>query len=222
MGAMPSRHRWLVRAPRFALLTLVAELTGRSITGRLDGSYHVVPLAAPRTSLYPFLLAGIRAVAALALAALAWRIVRAHSTAHAAERLLHAVGGRRLQGPRLRVRLSVRLWLLSFGATALWFLVQNDATALAQSGRWPLLAPWLHTYALPVFAVLSVVVAVSWGLVRDWVTEVERYAASTFARAFRATAAVDAPPRQRDRRGEQGPRSLFGLDFESRPPPLPA
>ena len=29
-------------------------------------------------------------------------------------------------------------------------------------GRWPLFAPWLHTYALPVFAVVAVVVALAW------------------------------------------------------------
>ena len=88
------------------------------------------------------------------------------------------LGQRRYRRPRLRLELSPRLWLASFGATSLWYLVQNDAERLSQ-GRWPLLAPWLHTYALPVFAVLSVLLALGWGAVRNWLLEVERYAAAT-------------------------------------------
>jgi hypothetical protein len=206
---------------RFALLTLVAELTGRSITGRLDRAFNVMPLTAPRTPAYPFLLAGVRTIAALAVAGMAWRLVRAHATANAGERLLHAVGGRRATAPRLRVRLSARLWLLSFAATALWFLVQADYSRVSD-GRWPLLGPWLHTYALPVFAVLSVVVAVGWGVVRDWVTEVERYAATTLARACRFARALCSYPRAFGSRHDRAPRRLFGLAFESRPPPLRA
>jgi len=213
--------RWLVRVMRIALLTLVTELTGRSITVRLDRAFHVIPLTAPETPAYPFLLAGIRTVAALALAAVAWRLVRAHATAAAGERLLHAVGERNARSPRLRPSLSVRLWLVSFCATSLWFLVQNDAERLSQ-GRWPLLAPWLHTYALPVFAVLAVVLALAWGLVRDWVSDVERYAAANFARAYRVVRANGGRPRHGRPRDMPAPRHLFGLSFESRPPPLRA
>src|SRR5262249_56847829 len=62
-----SRRRW-AQAAMFGLLTLVAELTGRSITHRLDHRVRVEPLAAPMAPSYPFLLAGVRVVAALALA----------------------------------------------------------------------------------------------------------------------------------------------------------
>ena len=100
--------------------------------------------------------------------------------------------------------------------------MHSDAGAVTE-GRWPLLAPWLHTYALPVFAVLSVLVAIGWGVVRDWLADVEDYAAATFAHAFRLHAlerrcryaAAARPPSAR-------PRRLFGLAFESRPPPLRA
>ena len=180
-----------------------------------------MPLAAPATRAYPFLLAGIRTVAALATAALAWRLLRAHATAAAGERLLRAVGGRGARSPRFRVRLSARLWLASFGATSLWFLVQNDAAGISD-GRWPLLAPWLHTYALPVFAVLAVIVALGWGVVRDWVADVERYAHTTFARAFRVLGSLDAPVSRAGRSRDRAPRRLFGLAFEITPSPLAA
>jgi hypothetical protein len=218
---MPARHRWLISGMRFGLLTLVAELTGRSLTSRLDRAFHVMPLAATRTTGYPWMLAGIRTLAALAVGAVAWRLVRAHSTARAAERVLHAVGGRRAGIPRLRVVLSWRLWAVSFAATALWFLVQDDAARLSQ-GRWPLLAPWLHTYALPVFAVLSLALALAWGVVRDWVVEIERYAAATLKRAACTARVAPAFPWPRRARRERPPRARFGLAFESRPPPLAA
>src|SRR5579862_7688137 len=131
----------------FALLALIAELVGRSATLRLDRALSVVtPLATPTTRYYPFLLAGVKVLGSLTVAALAWRIIRAHAMARAAERLLGTIGHRRLGDlPRPRVRLSARLWLASFAATSLWYLVQNDYERDSQ-GRWPLLAPWLHTY----------------------------------------------------------------------------
>jgi len=216
---MPLRHRWPIRVVRIGLFTLLAELTGRSITARLDRAVHVTPLAAPRTDWYPFVLAGIRTLAALVLAAVACRLMRAHATASAGERLLHSLGDQRARAPRLRVTLSARLWLLSFGATSLWFLIQTDAERMSQ-GRWPLLAPWLHTYALGVFAVLSVVLALVWSAVRDWVSEVEQYAAASFARASRIARAGRGPAIRRQAAGERPPRQRFGLAFESRPPPL--
>ena len=169
----------------FALLALVAELTGRSITLRLDGRLHVSPLAASVAPYYPFLLAGIRLLAALALAAVAWRLIRAHATATAGEALLRTLGQRGYHPPQLRITLSPRLWLASFGATSLWFLIQDDADRLSE-GRWPLLAPWLHTWALPVFAVLAVLFSIGWGAVRNWLREVESFAAATVAFACRA------------------------------------
>lgn len=201
-------------------MALVAELTGRSFTYRLDGAVHVAPLAAPMAGYYPFLLAGVRIVAALALAAIAWRLVRAHGTASAGEALLRLVGQHRVGAPRLRLRLTPRQWLVSFGATALWYLVQNDSARFSE-GRWPLLAPWLHTYALPVYAVLAVVFAIAWSVVSDWLAEVERYAEATFARVFRALRAGMTTLHE-PRRSSDGltPRRLFGVIFESRPPPL--
>ena len=201
----------------FAVLALLVELTGRTITTRLDAAVNVAPLATPTTRYYPFLLAGVRAFAALLVAAVVWRLVRAHAAATAGERLLGRMGiGRR---PRLRVTLSPRLWAYSFVATSLWFLVQDDAARLS-TGRWPLLAPWLHTYALPVFAVCSLVLALGWGAVRSWLADVERYAASTLARANRLLRAAAVPARRHVAGDDRTPRRLHGLVFESRPPPL--
>jgi hypothetical protein len=205
----------------FALLALVCELTGRSVTTRLDRLLHVTPLAAPMTSYYPFLLAAIRVVAALALAGVAWRLLRAHGIATAGEALMRAVGQRRVGAPRLQIRLTPQLWLASFGATALWFLIQNDAEQVSE-GRWPLLAPWLHTYALPVFAVLSVLLALGWSIGRDWLDEVEAYAAAIVARVCRALRPTATVPTRRRFCDERAPRQLFGAAFQSRPPPLPS
>jgi len=201
----------------FALLALLVELTGRAITTRLDGAVNVTPLATPTTRYYPFLLAGVRALAALLVAAVVWRLVRAHAAAAAGERLL----GRMSHRPRLRVTLSPRLWGYSFAATSLWFLVQDDAVRLS-TGRWPLLAPWLHTCALPVFAVCSLVLALGWGAVRSWLADVERYAASTLARATRLLRAAALPFQRRVAGDDRAPRRLHGIVFESRPPPLTA
>jgi hypothetical protein len=202
-------------------LTLVAELTGRSITHHLDHRVRVHPLAAPMAPYYPFLLAGIRLLAALAVGAVAWRLVRAHAAANAGEAVLRTLGQRRSRSPRLRLELTPRLWLASFCATSLWFLVQNDAERLSE-GRWPLFAPWLHTYSLPVFAVLSVLLAVAWNAVRNWMADVERYIAETYERAYRALGGgLVSSPRARPC-DDRAPRHLFGAAFESRPPPLPA
>ena len=72
----------------FALLALVAELTGRELTDAVDRALHVAPLATPSTPYYPFLLVGVKVLAGIGLAMLAWRLIRAHSTAVAGQRLL--------------------------------------------------------------------------------------------------------------------------------------
>jgi hypothetical protein len=206
----------------FALLALVAELAGRELTNVIDRALHVSPLATPSTPYYPFLLVGVKVLAACALAVLAWRIIRAFATAVAGERLLAALGHRRVRGvPRPRLSVSPRLWFASFAATSLWYLVHSDAGAVS-AGRWPLLAPWLHTYALPVFAVLSVLVAIGWGAVRDWLADVEGYAAATLARVCRILRTAPLSLRRIWPTAERAPRRLFGLAFESRPPPLRA
>src|SRR5262245_34900442 len=76
----------------FALLALVAELAGRELTDVVDRALHVGPLATPSTPYYPFLLVAVKALAGLGLAMLAWRLIRAHSTAAAGGRLLTALG----------------------------------------------------------------------------------------------------------------------------------
>ena len=69
---------------------------------------------------------------------------------------------------------------------------------------------------------LAVLVAVAWGAVSRWLNDYERYAQDTCARAER----LSPPRRRRAARHASAspltPRKLFGLAFESRPPPLPA
>jgi hypothetical protein len=209
------RSRRLAGGACFALLALLAELTGRAITLRLDGSLRVSPFAAPTTHYYPFLLAGVRVLAAILVAAVALRAVRAHAAANAAERVFGRIGHR----PRFRVKLSLRLWAYAFAASALFYLVQNDADDMSSS-RWPLFAPWLHTYALPVFAVCSLLLALAFGAVRSWLADVEHYAASTLARASRLLRAASLPVQRRHTIDERAPRRLYGVTFESRPPPV--
>lgn len=216
-----SLRRWR-RYGAFALLAVFTEVAGRSFTTRVDRALHVAPLARQDANYYPFLLVAVKVVAALALAALLARIVRAHATADAGNRLLRAVGQPlERRSVRFRPTLTLRGWSASFAASSVVYLVQADGEGIAQ-GRWPLLAPWLHTYALPVFAVLSVVAALIWSLTH-WVREVEEYAVRTLDRVRRYLGAVlrpdtpHAPPVD-----DLRPRRRFGLAFESRPPPLPA
>jgi len=112
------------------------------------------------------------------------------------------------------------LWALTFVTTSLIYLLQADAERIS-TGRWPLVAPWLHSSALPVFAVLAVVVALLYGAVARWLREYERYAAAAAEHARRAVAARRDPP-PRPATVALAPRQLFGLAFESRPPPVPA
>src|SRR3954471_15612946 len=113
---MPLSRRRLAAGAAFGLLALLVELTGRELTNRLDGAFDVAPLATPTTRYYPFLLAGVRVCAALVVAAVAIRLLRAHSSATAAERLLGRIGRR----PRFRVVLTLRLWGYAFAATSVW------------------------------------------------------------------------------------------------------
>jgi len=120
---------------------------------------------------------------------------------------------------KVRIELSPRLWLGSFVATSVIYLMQMDGEGIS-NGRWPLLGPWLHTSALPVFAVLSVVVAVLYRAAEQWLAEYETYALAAAARATRAAAV--APSERPTLADLINPRALFGLAFESRPPPLHA
>ena len=212
-------HRRLAGTGSFALLALVAELFGRSLTLRLDLGRHVPTPGYAGTDYYPFLLAAVKVGVALMLAALTWRFVRARAAARTARRLLGAVGGRATRAPRVRIELSLRSWALAYASTAGFYLVQTDTERLA-AGHWPLMSPWLHTSALSVFAVLAVLVSLLYGAVSRWLSDYERYAEQTaaVARSLLRMSSVTVNPRVRD--DFDPPRRLFGLAFESRPPPV--
>src|SRR5207247_8498913 len=196
--ARARRHQRLTAWFAFGLLALVAELAGRSLTHRLDIGRHVNPGGYRHAEYYPVLLIVIKVGAALLLAQLAWRLVRAR-------RILAAAG---LRAPWPRLELSPRLWLGAFWLTSFCYLVQTDAERIA-SGRWPLLAPWLHTSALPVFAVLAVVVALLYTVLVRWLQEVERTAAAVTAAVRRFSAEPVVASRSALTRAPT-PRSLFG------------
>jgi hypothetical protein len=212
------RHQRFFSALAFALLAVAAELLGRSLAHRLDVGRHVSSPSYARADYYPVMLAAVKLGVALLLAPLAWRFVRARAAARAARRVLAAVGKEPTPVPRMRLQLSPRLWLAAFVVTSVFALVHVDADRAA-TGRWPLLWPWLHTSALPVFAVLAVLVALAWGAVSRWLNEYERYARDTCARAERLAHAAEPPRPQPSDRVSLPPRKLFGLAFESRPPP---
>jgi hypothetical protein len=214
------RHQVFLARLALVFLALIAELVGRSLAHRLDFGRHVdAPYSGAQY--YPILLVAVKVGIALMLARIAWRFVKARSVARAARRLL-AAHGSQAATPTLRVRiqLSPRLWLGSFLVTSLIYLVQVDAEGIS-SGRWPLLAPWLHTAALPVFAVLSVIVAVVYRAVENWLSDYESYARDTAARASSLDVAAVSTPHP-SLAELSTPRSLFGLAFEVRPPPAPA
>jgi hypothetical protein len=214
-------HRRLADLGAFVLLALVAELVGRSITLRLDLGKHFSTPGYAREDYYPLLLALVKVSVALMLALVTWRVVKARAAARAGRTVLAALGRRPLDAPRLRVELRLRPWCLAFLTTSCIYLVQTDTESIA-AGRWPLVSPWLHTSALSVFAVLAVVVAVLYEGVARWLREYESYAVAIVA-AVRAFARARRPSPVFHRHVELAPpRRLFGLAFESRPPPLHA
>jgi hypothetical protein len=215
------RHQRFSSALAFALLALVAELVGRSLAHRLDVGRHVSSPSYSGADYYPFLLGAVKLGVALLLARLTWRFVRARAAARAGHRVLAALGSSPRPAPRVRIELSPRLWLAAFVVTSVFALVHVDVEQAA-AGRWPLFWPWLHTSALPVFAVLAVLVALAWGAVACWLNEYERYAHETCARANRLASASPPPAGPHSSELALPPRKLFGLAFESRPPPLPA
>src|SRR5881227_2669938 len=136
------RHQRLLARLALVLLALVAELLGRGLSHRLDFGRHVNASGYSGTDYYPILLAVVKVSVALMLARLAWRFVKA-SRLLAAHGSLSA-GCRR----KVRIELSPRLWLGSFVATSVIYLMQMDGEGIS-NGRWPLLAPWLHTPHCP-------------------------------------------------------------------------
>ena len=219
------KNRMVVRALRrrglatFALLVLIAEVAGRNVTARVDARLHVQPLANSGTDYYPFLLVGLKVFCALALAALLGRATRARAAAEAGERLLQAIGhGHELRTPKLRPQLSPRVWLAAFAATSLAYLADANFESVGAGGS-PSFDPWLHTYALPVFALLAVAVAFAWRFA-SWLHDVEDYVHRTFARVRRIlTAAIRVAAVTFWPADDTAPRKRFGLAFESRPPP---
>lgn len=215
-------HQRLLALLALGLLSFVAELVGRSLTHRLDVGRQVGRVSYAHASYYPFLLAGVKVGVALMLARIAWRFAKARAAGRAAHRVAVALGARPARrAPRVRIELSPRLWLLSFVGTASIYLVQADVDS-AEAGRWTLLGPWLHSSALPVFAVLAVVVAVLFRAVAAWLTDYESLAAEAVAYARRLIAPGLPPALCCHHADSRAPRSRFGLAFESRPPPLPA
>ena len=214
------RHQTFLARLALALLVLVAELAGRSLTHRVNIGRHVETRYAG-AEYYPFLVAAVKVGVALMLARVAWRFAKARSVAAGARRLLDAQGRRAGGMPRVRLDLSPRLWLCAFLGTALIYLVQTDAERVSTTGEWPVFGPWLHTSALPVFAVLSVVVAVVYRAVARWLADYERYARAAAARASRLAEYAPVTSRQQVC-DDLPPRGLFGLAFEVRPPPAPA
>ena len=79
------RHQRLLAALAFGLLALAVEVTGRSLTHRIDRALHVSSPIDQDESYYPFLLAGVKIGVALLLARLVWRFARALTRARAGE-----------------------------------------------------------------------------------------------------------------------------------------
>jgi hypothetical protein len=117
--------------------------------------------------------------------------------------------------------LSPRLWVAFFGLTAVTHLVHVDVEHTAQ-GRWALFFPWIHSSALPVFAVIAVLMAVLWSVVQRWLADYERYAEDVARRAHRLTRARPAPAVFPRVVLAAPPRRLFGFVLDSRPPPTAA
>jgi hypothetical protein len=211
------RHQRLLSATAFGLLAVAAELIGRSLTHRIDFGRHVASPSYAGADYYPILLVVVKGGIALLLGRLLWRVMKARLAEQAALRRL----GGRARVPRIRFELSARLCLGFFLLTSVIYLVQADAEGAA-AGRWPLLSPWLHSSALPVFAVVAVVCAIVWRAVRDWLADYEEHARATADRALLRAGASELHV-VRPRVELVIPlRRIFGLAFESRPPPLAA
>lgn len=222
----PRRRTTLVGFLALALLALAAELAGIGVIHRLDLGRHVATPGYAQADYYPPLLAAVKVGIALLAARLAWRFARARAIERAGLHLLGLVGqrpGPRAR-PRVRLELPIRLWAVSFALTSGIYLVHADATGIASGGRWPLLAPLLHTSALPVFAVLSVVVALLWQAVAGWLADYEHQARETLAQGRLLVARLVRTATVRPHGDLRTPLlRLIGSSLHQRPPPpLPA
>jgi hypothetical protein len=193
------RRRTVLARSALGLLVLAAELTGRSLAYRIDLGRHVGRVSYADAAYYPALVLCVKVGVALMLARLVWRFFHAR-------RVASVLG----TTPRIRLGLSWRLWLAAFAGTTGVFLLQTNAEHAA-----------VHSAAIPVFAVLAVIVAVLYRAAEQWLGDYERIAAVAVALLQRVAAHRPALCHPR-RRETLPPRRLFGLAFESRPPPLPA
>jgi hypothetical protein len=211
------RHQRPLAVAAFALLVLLCEVAGRSLAARIDVGRHIAAPSYAGADWYPFFLAGVKAGIALLLARLAWRFVRARATVRAAHGLISSMGAGHGAGtPRVSLRLSPRLWAGTFGSASVLHLSLS-------AGPVGLFDPLLHSSALPVFAVLSVLVALLWGAVAGWLSDYESYADAAAARALRLARPLRAPVARRPHEADATtPRRLYGLAFSVRPPPVPA
>lgn len=212
-------QRRLLAAAALLVPILGGEVAGRWLAAHVPLVGHVPKRAHGGLDAWPVVVVVAKVGIAVLVARLAWRLARARRLAAAAERALHFRSPRHPR-PSPAIGLSSRVWLVSFAAMSVLYLVPTSTTEVTGDGCWPLLTPWLHTQALPVFAVLAVVVAVLWRTLGRWLTALEEYgerlrrlypscraevsAAGSIAAAWRA------------------PRELFGSAFECRPPPVPA
>jgi hypothetical protein len=211
------RHQRLLSALAFGLLVVVAELVGASLTHRIDLGRHVQSPSYSHAAYYPAVLAVVKVGIALLAARLVWRLARARAAERTATGVLGVVRG----VPRVRITLSPRLWLAFFALTATCYLVHADLVHPAQ-GRWALFFPWIHSSALPVFAVIAVLMAVLWFAVQRWLADYERYAEDA-ARLASRLGRVRPPAAVFPRIVlAVPPRRLFGFVLDSRPPPAAA
>ena len=211
---MTSRRRQLA-AGALVVAVLSGEVAGRWLVTHLPFVGDVPTRAHGGLDLWPAIVVAAKVGLALLLARLMWRLVRARRIVRAGERVLRIPSSRGVR-PRPGVALSPRAWLVSFTAMSVLYVMPTSTGEVA-SGCWPLVAPWLHSQALPVFAVLAVVVALVWRTVSRWLTALERYGQRLERLARRDRARPSA--RRWTQPSSRTPRALFGVSFESRPPP---
>ena len=197
---------------------LAGEVTGRWLVTRLPLLADVPRRNHGGLDVWPAVVVAAKIGFALLLARLAWRLARARSVFAAAERRL-ATPRPSADRPIPTIGLSPRAWLASFAAMSILYLVPTSGDEIS-AGCWPLVTPWLHTQALPVFALLAVVIAVLWRTISRWLAALEHYGErlqGLIRSAYRCLAVA-----RRVSGARRTPRTLFGVAFQSRPPPSAA
>ena len=212
-----TRRRQLA-AGALLVAVLAGEVAGRWLITQIPFAAHVPQRAHGGVDAWPAIVVATKFGLALVLARLTWRLIRARRVVRAGERLLR-IPRRQARRPRPELGLSPRAWLVSFTAMSGLYVLPTSTGEIG-IGCWPLVAPWLHTPALPVFAVIAVVVALAWRTVSRWLTALERYGERLEGLARRVRAPLTLQRFARSTR--RSPRALFGVSFESRPPPAVA